>query len=220
MSFCSQKKKPVNNDSRAEKQILITQTVQLFLVFLFVVLLYEQEKIVLREITSNYAPWLIDQLKENLLSVKKIYQPAEFWRFLWPFLCVSVFMLLPQKIRWYFLGITGIISSVYLVANRIYDAFFTSVISLYSFKALPFVWSVKGSVAASLTIKESQSASPEDMTWTNTEEEISTEGDMVKCSQCGLHILRNEAVSIGDKYFCSDEHRQQYQSSNEKKETE
>ncbi len=75
-------------------------------------------------------------------------------------------------------------------------------------------------LSESLTIKESQSASPEDMTWTNTEEEISTEGDMVKCSQCGLHILRNEAVSIGDKYFCSDEHRQQYQSSNEKKETE
>lgn len=75
-------------------------------------------------------------------------------------------------------------------------------------------------LSESLTIKESQSASPEDMTWSNTEEEISTEGDMVKCSQCGLHILRNEAVSTGDKYFCSDEHRQQYQSSNEKKETE
>ncbi|MFC1844611.1 LTA synthase family protein [Thermodesulfobacteriota bacterium] len=155
MSFCSKKKKPVNSGPRAEKQILITQTVQFFLVFLFVFLLYEQEKIVLREITSNYAPWLIDQLKENLLGIKKIYQPAEFWRFLWPFLCVAIFMLLPQKIRWYFLGITGIISSVYLVANRIYDSFFTSVISVYSFKALPFLWSVKGSVAASLTIKES-----------------------------------------------------------------
>jgi uncharacterized membrane protein len=75
-------------------------------------------------------------------------------------------------------------------------------------------------LSESLTIKESQSASPEDMTWSNTEEEIPTEGDMVKCDQCGLHILRNEAISAGDKYFCSDEHRQQYQSSSEKKETD
>ena len=71
-----------------------------------------------------------------------------------------------------------------------------------------------------LTIKKNQSAAPEDMTWSTTEEEIPTEGDMVKCDQCGLHILRNEAVSAGDKYFCSDEHRQQYLSSSEKKETE
>ena len=71
-----------------------------------------------------------------------------------------------------------------------------------------------------LAIKKNQSAAPEDITWPTTEEEIPTEGDMVKCSQCGLHILRNEAVSAEDKHFCSDEHRQQYQSSSERKETE
>jgi hypothetical protein len=71
-----------------------------------------------------------------------------------------------------------------------------------------------------LTIKKSQPTAPEDVTWPSTKEEILTEGDMVKCDQCGLHILRDEAVSAGDKYFCSDEHRQQYQSSSEKKETE
>lgn len=71
-----------------------------------------------------------------------------------------------------------------------------------------------------LAIKKNQPAAPEDITWPTTEEEIPTEGDMVKCSQCGLHILRNEAVSAEDKHFCSDEHRQQYQSSSERKETE
>ena len=71
-----------------------------------------------------------------------------------------------------------------------------------------------------LAIKKNQPAAPEDITWPTTEEEIPTEGDMVKCGQCGLHILRNEAVSAEDKHFCSDEHRQQYQSSSERKETE
>ncbi len=71
-----------------------------------------------------------------------------------------------------------------------------------------------------LAIKKNQPAAPEDITWPTTEEEIPTEGDMVKCGQCGLHIPRNEAVSVEDKHFCSDEHRQQYQSSSERKETE
>lgn len=71
-----------------------------------------------------------------------------------------------------------------------------------------------------LTIKKRQSAAPGDVTWSSPEEEILTEGDMVKCSYCGMHILRNEAISAGDKYFCNDEHRQQYQSSSDKKEAD
>nr|MBA2483461.1 hypothetical protein [Nitrosomonas sp.] len=69
----------------------------------------------------------------------------------------------------------------------------------------------------SLTIKKSEATPPDDMTWSSTEENIPAEADMVKCDHCGLHILRNEAVTDGDKYFCSDEHRQQYQALSEKK---
>jgi phosphoglycerol transferase MdoB-like AlkP superfamily enzyme len=136
------------------KKIYIAQAVQFLLLLLFVFLVYAQEKVVLNEITNNYAPWLIDQLKQNLHSVKKIYQPAEFWRFLWPFLCVFLSLLLPRRVRWYFLGFIGIISSVYLVANRIYDSFFTSVISVHSFTAVPFLWSVKDSVTSSLSAQD------------------------------------------------------------------
>jgi len=29
---------------------------------------------------------------------------------------------------------------------------------------------------------------------------------MVKCKQCGLHILEQEAIRHGDRYYCSHEH--------------
>lgn len=29
---------------------------------------------------------------------------------------------------------------------------------------------------------------------------------MVKCKQCGLHILEQEAIRNGDNYYCSHEH--------------
>jgi len=30
---------------------------------------------------------------------------------------------------------------------------------------------------------------------------------MVSCSTCGLHLPREEALALGDRYFCCEEHR-------------
>lgn len=30
---------------------------------------------------------------------------------------------------------------------------------------------------------------------------------MVSCATCGLHVPRNEALALGDRYFCCEEHR-------------
>lgn len=36
----------------------------------------------------------------------------------------------------------------------------------------------------------------------------SPEGErMVDCSQCGVHLPVSESLAVGDRYFCSEEHR-------------
>jgi uncharacterized protein len=30
---------------------------------------------------------------------------------------------------------------------------------------------------------------------------------MVSCAKCGLHVPRQEALLLGDRYFCCEEHR-------------
>lgn len=30
---------------------------------------------------------------------------------------------------------------------------------------------------------------------------------MVSCARCGLHVPRQEALPLGDRYFCCEEHR-------------
>lgn len=30
---------------------------------------------------------------------------------------------------------------------------------------------------------------------------------MVSCATCGLHVPRHEALALGDRYFCCEEHR-------------
>lgn len=31
--------------------------------------------------------------------------------------------------------------------------------------------------------------------------------EMVSCATCGLHVPRSEALALGDRYFCCEEHR-------------
>jgi uncharacterized protein len=34
-------------------------------------------------------------------------------------------------------------------------------------------------------------------------------GDMVRCTQCGTFVPRNEAVQEGERYYCCEQHRDQ-----------
>jgi uncharacterized protein len=33
-----------------------------------------------------------------------------------------------------------------------------------------------------------------------------TQGDLVKCAHCGMHLPLAEARAVGDRLYCSDEH--------------
>ena len=35
--------------------------------------------------------------------------------------------------------------------------------------------------------------------------------DMVRCSQCGVHLPRSESLRSGEAFYCSVEHRPQHQ---------
>lgn len=55
------------------------------------------------------------------------------------------------------------------------------------------------------------------VSWANNEETPEqTEENTVKCAQCDLHIPKNEAIHADDEFFCSDEHRRQYQEAEKK----
>ncbi len=68
-------------------------------------------------------------------------------------------------------------------------------------------------LAEPIMMKDSKTNSiKEKVSWENAEElSDQSKEDIVKCAQCNIHIPRNEAVNADDKFFCSDEHRRQYQ---------
>ena len=36
--------------------------------------------------------------------------------------------------------------------------------------------------------------------------------EMVRCSQCGVHLPKSESIMAGGDYYCSDEHRRKHSS--------
>ncbi|HET8668331.1 MAG TPA: PP0621 family protein [Terriglobales bacterium] len=36
--------------------------------------------------------------------------------------------------------------------------------------------------------------------------------DMVRCAQCGVHLPRSESILADGKYYCSEAHRREHQS--------
>ncbi len=48
----------------------------------------------------------------------------------------------------------------------------------------------------------------------NTENKTLKLSETVPCAQCNLSVPRNEAIEDQEKFFCSEEHRQQYQAAN------
>ncbi|SFP58330.1 Uncharacterized membrane protein [Nitrosomonas cryotolerans] len=52
-------------------------------------------------------------------------------------------------------------------------------------------------------------------TESGTDQNIAINADQneIQCTYCGLHLPKEKAVKINDQYFCSDEHRRQYESS-------
>lgn len=39
-----------------------------------------------------------------------------------------------------------------------------------------------------------------------------TSEDMVRCTQCGVHLPKSEATLADGKFFCGEAHRREYQS--------
>jgi len=40
-----------------------------------------------------------------------------------------------------------------------------------------------------------------------------TSEDMVRCSQCGVHLPKSESILAGGNFYCSEEHRREHKES-------
>jgi uncharacterized protein len=39
-----------------------------------------------------------------------------------------------------------------------------------------------------------------------------TSEDMVRCTRCGVHLPKSESILAGGKFYCSDAHRREHES--------
>ena len=126
------------------------QAIQFVLLCIFVLQLYAQEGHVLQTIAEEALSTDTEQTARQLEQMQPAFLPGQFWRLVWPLFCVSIGLLFFSRWRWYFFGLVGLVSSLFLIADEVYYSFFSSIISHHSFQASHQLWTVRESVTAAL----------------------------------------------------------------------
>jgi len=89
---------------------------------------------------------LVDQVLDGGLW---FFLPDGFWFLVLPLLLITVGLLLFTSWRWWFLGIAGLLTTLLVIADRIYHSFFDSIIPVSSVGATAQLWKVKASIFSS-----------------------------------------------------------------------
>lgn len=117
---------------------------------LFLWLLYRQEAAVLQRLAGQEPLPLAMGIHQFLQGLQVSWIPGQLWLLTWPLLCLALAMILMNRLRWYFLTLVGLCSSLLLTADEVYHQFFSSVLSLNSLLILNQMWDVRGSISHSL----------------------------------------------------------------------
>lgn len=116
------------------------------LYLLLAFLLYQQESRVLATIASKTNPSLLKTIQDNLLTRKLPFLPGMAWRLALPLAIVGMGLLLPFRWRWPLYGLSGLLLSLLLLADRAYFDFFAAITSLDSLRAAHQLWDVRASL--------------------------------------------------------------------------
>jgi len=128
------------------------ECLQLFFFFFFLFLLFLQEVSATRFLGVNNHQLLgihrfLNELQSPLL-------PDFFFFLFFPLMLISVSLIIFKKWRWFFLAFSGAVISIFIIADKMYYTFFSSVITTASFSAAGQIWDVKSAVFEVLTLTD------------------------------------------------------------------
>jgi len=129
---------------------------QLCLLAAFITVIYWNELSVLSTIrTGEQSFGSVDLIHTILSGLPNYYVPGQNWLLVWPFLLVSLALLLLKswRRRWYFLGCAGFLTSLLLLADLVYYGFFSTLITVSSLKGVHQLWDVRSSITASFPVR-------------------------------------------------------------------
>ncbi len=139
---------------KAWTRVLLIQLVQLALLALFFFLLLHQELEVWKQIAPLPRPALETRFRLSLELMQLAILPDRFWHMFWPLSCISLALLIFDRWKWYALAVMGLLSSLLLIADRMHDDFFSTLVSLAGLRAGGQLWTVRSSVFSSLDLAD------------------------------------------------------------------
>ncbi len=137
------------------KGLLLWKSLEIAFLFLFIYSLYNLEIGVIDSISGNDKNFeYISVVYDYLHGLKSNFLPLKMWFMTWSCFIVSISLIVFKKWRWHFIALTGILTATLLIADKIFYASFSSIITSSSFKMANQLWDIKYSIFNLLTISE------------------------------------------------------------------
>ncbi|MDJ0835934.1 MAG: LTA synthase family protein [Acidobacteriota bacterium] len=125
---------------------------EMAVLLVFIGLIYHREVWVIDEIRGDRVSNISQQIELFLIDRQFSFLPGRFWLTAIPLFLAAFAYLVLDRFRWYFLGLAGMVVSFIITADRIYNYYFSSVVSAASFQAAHQLWDIRGSVAGALPL--------------------------------------------------------------------
>jgi hypothetical protein len=128
---------------------------ELILILVFILSLYSFESQLTQYIIQNeYRFGYIKDLHAILFGLKNNFLPCKIWLLMWPCLLVSISLIIFKRWRWYFIGLMGASTTIFLAADKLNYIALSSLITISSFRVVGQLWDVKNSIKQLLMVED------------------------------------------------------------------
>lgn len=135
-------------------KVLPWQAAHLLMSLLFILFMYTQERSVQAAIAQDHAVYIQTQVHHQLSDRLLPLLPPRAWQLFVPVLLIGLSGLFFNKWRWYLLCLAGMLSSLLLLADRVYFGFFGAIVSMDSLRVAGQLWDVRESVDAAIQLAD------------------------------------------------------------------
>jgi phosphoglycerol transferase MdoB-like AlkP superfamily enzyme len=134
-----------------QRNELKTMLYQCGFLLLFVLFLYFNEQVTLHVLQAgNSVPFYTPETQAQLTQKAPLFLPGAYWLMVISLFSVAFVLFLPRRIRFIALYLLGAAYLLLLIGNELYYQFFSTAITLGSFKAMNQLSDVSSSVFAAL----------------------------------------------------------------------
>lgn len=125
---------------------------QLLFSLLFISFLYKCESSLIDKIKESISISSYNAITNFLYQKQPLLHSIKIWLLAWPCFILSISFIILKRTRWFFVSLTGILTIIYIIADRLNFSYFSSIICFSRLKAIRQLPDISSSILDALSL--------------------------------------------------------------------